>query len=405
MILLGAVLAGACVRRPLVRHQLLLRRRRPQRAGHLPGPDRRVPLVQPGRGASAPASPPPTCPPVPRPAQGRGRGVLGGQCPSYVAQPGDDQAAARPIRRRRSAPSPGPTTTATADHDHRGHRATDHHRRRPDGTADPTARDLHGAVLRGPVHPAQQHPGAQGQLAGQQPGQPAGASGRAQPDPRAASSPPTACPWPRRSWPRRTASTSTSGCTTPTPPRSSPRSSGSTPSSYGNFRGVESQYNSYLTPHTRPAKTLRDLLVNRTVVDNVTLTVNTNLQTQVAAALDQHAPGVLGAAAVVLNPTTGAIEAMYSNPTFDPNPLVSQDLAKETAAWNAYACPPQRPRRPAPREPARPRHLRPGSIPRVDLQGGDHVGRARAPARPGHDDLPDVSHRSPCPTRAPRPRS
>ena len=48
-----------------------------------------------------------------------------------------------------------------------------------------------------------------------------------------------------------------------------------------------------------------------------------NLQSQVATALDQHAPGVLGAAAVVLNPQTGAIEAMYSNPTFDPNPLVS----------------------------------------------------------------------------------
>jgi len=110
---------------------------------------------------------------------------------------------------------------------------------------------------------------------------------------------------------------------------------------YGNFRGVEAEYNSFLTPHTRPAKTLRDLLVNRTVVDNVTLTMDSRLQTQVAAALDQHAPGVLGAAAVVLNPTTGAIEAMYSNPTFDPNPLVSQDPAKETAAWNVDACPPQ----------------------------------------------------------------
>ncbi len=30
---------------------------------------------------------------------------------------------------------------------------------------------------------------------------------------------------------------------------------------------------------------------------------------------------------MVLNPTTGAIEAMYSNPTFDPNPLVSEDLS------------------------------------------------------------------------------
>jgi len=108
---------------------------------------------------------------------------------------------------------------------------------------------------------------------------------------------------------------------------------------YGNFRGVEAEYNSYLTPHTRPAKTLRDLLINRTVVDNVSLTVDTRLQSQVAAALDQHAPGVLGAAAVVLNPATGAVEAMYSNPTYDPNPLVSQNLAKETAAWNINACP------------------------------------------------------------------
>jgi len=77
------------------------------------------------------------------------------------------------------------------------------------------------------------------------------------------------------------------------------------------------------------------------VVDNVTLTIDTRLQSQVAAALDQHAPGVLGAAAVVLNPVTGAVEAMYSNPTYDPNPLVSQDLAKETTAWNIDACPPQ----------------------------------------------------------------
>jgi penicillin-binding protein A len=110
---------------------------------------------------------------------------------------------------------------------------------------------------------------------------------------------------------------------------------------YGNFRGVEAQYNSFLLPHTRPATSLRDLLVNRTVVDNVTLTIGTKLQSQVVAALDQRAPGVLGAAAVVLNPNTGAIEAMYSNPTFDPNPLASQDLAKETAAWNIDACPPQ----------------------------------------------------------------
>lgn len=105
---------------------------------------------------------------------------------------------------------------------------------------------------------------------------------------------------------------------------------------YGNFNGVEAEYNSYLTPHTRPAHTLRDLLVNRTEYDNVTLTMNSQLQEQVATALDQLAPGQLGAAAVVMDPTSGAIEAMYSNPSFDPNPLVSQNLNTEKLAWYSY---------------------------------------------------------------------
>jgi peptidoglycan glycosyltransferase len=105
---------------------------------------------------------------------------------------------------------------------------------------------------------------------------------------------------------------------------------------YGNFRGIEAEYNSYLVPHTPPARNLRDLLTNRTEVDNVTLTVNENLQLQVASTLDEFAPGVKGAAAVVYNPTTGAIEAMYSNPSFNPNPLVSPDTKTQNFAWKAY---------------------------------------------------------------------
>ncbi len=105
---------------------------------------------------------------------------------------------------------------------------------------------------------------------------------------------------------------------------------------YGNFRGVEAEYNSYLTAHTAPATSLQDLLTgNRTVVDNVTLTINSKLQEEVAAAVDNGAPGVNGAAAVVLDPTTGAVEAMYSNPTFDPNPLVSPSSTVQAAAWKA----------------------------------------------------------------------
>ena len=102
---------------------------------------------------------------------------------------------------------------------------------------------------------------------------------------------------------------------------------------YGNNYGVEAEYNRFLTSHTRAPKTLRDLLVNRTGADNVTLTVSAKLQAQVAAAINQLAPGVVGAAAVVLNPATGAIEAMYANPTFDPNPLVSTNIATERSAY------------------------------------------------------------------------
>jgi penicillin-binding protein A len=105
---------------------------------------------------------------------------------------------------------------------------------------------------------------------------------------------------------------------------------------YGNFRGIEAEYNGFLTPHTPPAKTLRDLLTNRTAVDNVTLTVNENLQLQVASTLNEFAPGVLGAAAVVYNPTTGAVDAMYSNPSFNPNPLVSPNTKIQNFAWKDY---------------------------------------------------------------------
>ncbi len=101
--------------------------------------------------------------------------------------------------------------------------------------------------------------------------------------------------------------------------------------------GIEDEYDSYLESHTRPATTLRDLLTNRTTTGNVTLTVTTTLQNQVAAAL--NATNVDGRApqsgAVVLNVKTGAVEAMYGNPTFDPRPLVSPTVAVEKYAWTA----------------------------------------------------------------------
>ncbi|MGB7051957.1 MAG: penicillin-binding transpeptidase domain-containing protein [Acidimicrobiales bacterium] len=107
--------------------------------------------------------------------------------------------------------------------------------------------------------------------------------------------------------------------------------------------GVESTYNSYLESHTRPAHSLRDLLVNRTTTDNVTLTINSQLQLKVAARVDEiDADGTAPhAAAVVINVKTGAIEAMYGLPTYDPSGLVSLNTTTEHTAYQDLVLGPQ----------------------------------------------------------------
>ena len=102
--------------------------------------------------------------------------------------------------------------------------------------------------------------------------------------------------------------------------------------------GVEAEYDSYLQSHTQPAKTLRDLLRNRTTTGNVTLTISTTLQSQTAAAIE--ATNVDGSApeagAVVLNVKTGAVESMFGFPTSDPTQLSSPNINVEKYAWAAY---------------------------------------------------------------------
>jgi peptidoglycan glycosyltransferase len=114
---------------------------------------------------------------------------------------------------------------------------------------------------------------------------------------------------------------------------------------YGIEDGVEKTYNSYLLSHNRPVKTIRDLLTTTVEVDNVTLTLSNKLQTDAQQVLAGR-----NGAVVVLNPSTGAIEAMYSNPSFDPTPLaktscaVSVKVGKQTKctqtvaeqAWKTY---------------------------------------------------------------------
>jgi len=102
--------------------------------------------------------------------------------------------------------------------------------------------------------------------------------------------------------------------------------------------GVEAEYDSYLQSHTRPAASLRDLLRSRSTTGNVTLTISTKLQSQVAAAIE--ATNVNGSApeagAVVLNVKTGAVESMFGLPTSDPTQLSSANIAIEKFAWASY---------------------------------------------------------------------
>lgn len=99
--------------------------------------------------------------------------------------------------------------------------------------------------------------------------------------------------------------------------------------------GVEGTYNKYLVAHNSPVKTFRDLLTTRTVTDTVTLTISTTLQQAAANAL-----GGKTGAVVALNPTTGAVLAMYSNPTYDPNGLASPNPTVEENTWKGLVTAP-----------------------------------------------------------------
>ncbi|HLI55048.1 MAG TPA: penicillin-binding protein 2 [Acidimicrobiales bacterium] len=100
--------------------------------------------------------------------------------------------------------------------------------------------------------------------------------------------------------------------------------------------GAERYYDKVLTGKASPFKLptsisgLRRLLTNNNHTENITLTVLDSLQKAAQAGL----AGRLGSV-VALDPKTGAVLAMYSNPTYNPNQLASHNLQAVQAAYKA----------------------------------------------------------------------
>ena len=92
--------------------------------------------------------------------------------------------------------------------------------------------------------------------------------------------------------------------------------------------GLEAQYNTYLAAHAQPPQSFAQLLAPTTAADSVTLTIQPALQQVARNALNGQ-----DGAAVVLDPRTGAVLAMYSNPNYDPAPLESNSFLVAEAQW------------------------------------------------------------------------
>ncbi len=94
--------------------------------------------------------------------------------------------------------------------------------------------------------------------------------------------------------------------------------------------GLEAQYSNVLSPHAQPAQSLAQVLAPTSAADSLNLTLEPALQRIARSGLAGR-----DGAVVAINPQTGAVLAMYSNPNYNPTPLTSPNYQVAKAAWLA----------------------------------------------------------------------
>jgi penicillin-binding protein A len=105
--------------------------------------------------------------------------------------------------------------------------------------------------------------------------------------------------------------------------------------------GLEQTYNDYLTgagPEDTWDNMVDDLLGRDRTGDTLVLTIDANMQR-----MAQRLLGRQRGAAAAIDPDTGEVLALYSNPTYDPNPLSTHDLAGVRKEWERLNADPLKP--------------------------------------------------------------
>ncbi|MGQ0742932.1 MAG: peptidoglycan D,D-transpeptidase FtsI family protein [Acidimicrobiales bacterium] len=107
--------------------------------------------------------------------------------------------------------------------------------------------------------------------------------------------------------------------------------------------GLESFYNDTLTGRDRPVAPIEridDLITDRSPAQDVVLSLSAAVQTAALGGLAGRRGSV-----VALDPRTGAIRALASVPSFDPNALASHSPEVQRQAWESLNRDPDRPLR------------------------------------------------------------